>query len=78
MKPTPKSAPRFTSPDAAKPVGAMTLVGVVKTTKGYAVATVKLDEEGAVTSVTLGGSQFYKEHVAREQKGAMVAAVQAA
>lgn len=42
------------------------VTGLVRTSKGYAVATIELDGEGRTTSVRLGHSQTQKEFAARE------------
>ncbi len=57
----------FASPDGAAPHGEMTLTGVVRTTKGYAVAVGHVLKDGTVT-ITLGTSQSHKEFVALEHK----------
>jgi hypothetical protein len=67
-KPDRKTLPRIEGPDGAVPSGPLTLTGVVKTTKGYAVALVELSPSGAVLSATLRGSQTFPEHVAREHQ----------
>ena len=59
-------------PDGATPVGPMTTSGVVKTTKGYAVATVTVDEDGSL-SVKLARSQAFKQYIAAEHKRQAVA-----
>ncbi len=52
------------------PVGAMRLSGIVKTTKGYAVASIELSKEewAALAKKRLGASQRFKEHIATEHK----------
>jgi hypothetical protein len=52
-------------PDGATPVRAYTLAGVVRTTKGYALATCVVGLDGSM-SVSLGGSQVFPEHVVTE------------
>lgn len=55
--------------DDATPVGSMTLSGVIRTTKGYALATAVFSPDGSLTSLALGISQAYphgKPHIARE------------
>lgn len=67
--------------DEATVVRPMTLTGVVRTSKGLAVATVVLDVEGNPTSVKVGRSQSV-EHgrpfVAREHKRLAMEATQRA
>ncbi len=65
------------APDGATPVGTMTLSGVVRTTRGYAVAIASLGEDGSMV-VTLGNSQVYPEHIASEHKRVAVKATLAA
>lgn len=60
-------------PDDAFPVKSMALSGVVRTSKGYAVAVVTLSPDGEVLSLTLGRSQVGKQYVAAEHKNVMVA-----
>lgn len=73
----PAEEPRVVSPDGATPVGDMTLSGVVKTSKGYAVATATIAPDGSAT-VRLSHSQSSKEFVAAQQKRtAQVLAVKA-
>lgn len=64
---------KLAGPDGAEPTKAMVLTGVVKTSKGYAVATAVVDREG-VAKLSLGTSQAYKEFVAREHKRLALAA----
>lgn len=64
----PKSQPVTAGPDGATPTGAMTLSGVVKTTKGHAVATVTIAPDGS-HAVKLGVSHAFKEFAAREHRG---------
>jgi hypothetical protein len=75
MKPQPQSIqkPRPQSLDGAEPAGTMVLTGVVRTTKGYAVARAVIARDGNVT-VTLGHSQTHKEFVAIEHKRSLTAA----
>ena len=54
-------------PDGAEPTKPMTLTGVVRTTKGYAVAIATRDDAGNV-SVKLGRSQSEKVYVALEHR----------
>ena len=71
MKPTPVVAPKVSAPDGATLVSAMTLTGIVKTSKGVAVLTAQLGPDGAVKSLKLGNSQdarFGKPFVAEEHK----------
>lgn len=56
-----------TGPDGGTPTGDMELSGVVRTSRGYAVAQALVKADGSVT-VTLGPSQAYPEHVAHEHK----------
>ncbi len=58
-------------PDGATPVGPMTLTGVVKTSKGFAVATAVFD--GDSVKVTLAGSQAFRQFVDAQHKRAVVA-----
>lgn len=69
-KPTARPRPP-TAIDGGTPIGPMTLSGVVKTTRGYAVATATFDADGNAT-VKLGNSQAYPEHVAAEHKRILV------
>ena len=55
------------SPDDATPVGSMTLSGLVRTTKGFAVAVATFKADGGLT-VRLGPSQTDRPSVAREHK----------
>jgi hypothetical protein len=71
MAPT-KKEPKPDSLDGATPVGPMVLTGVVRTTKGYAVARAVVKDGAAV--VTLGHSQTHKEFVAMEHKKVLIAA----
>lgn len=61
-KPKPKAT--LKGPDGATPSSTMDVSGVVKTTKGYAVCSVKMAADGSVLSVSLSDSQAYKQHVA--------------
>lgn len=54
-------------PEGATPLGQMILSGVVKTNRGYAVATAVVSPNGEIT-ITLGNSQAFPEHVAVEHK----------
>lgn len=55
------------------PLGDMVLSGIVKTSRGYAVATAVISDAGELLSWKLGNSQAYKQFVAVEHK-AIVAA----
>lgn len=69
----PRNEPiRLVGEDGGALVGNATLTGVVKTTKGYAVATVYVSADGGIKAV-LGKSQAFKEFVAQEQKRAAAA-----
>lgn len=57
---------RIESADNATPKGPMTLTGIVRTTRGYAVAIATLDAEGNVQTVKLGHSQTERQFVAQE------------
>lgn len=63
--------PRVTSPDGATVTGDMTLTGIVRTTKGFALAIATITAEGV--KVELGGSQAFKEHIAILSKRASLA-----
>lgn len=56
------------------PVGMMRLSGIVKTSNGFAVASVELSaaEWAALASKKLGKSQAFKEFVAREHREVVV------
>lgn len=66
----PASVP--TGVDGATLVGGGTLTGVVKTTRGYALATATVMPDGT-TVVTLGNSQAFKQFVVEQQKRAGLA-----
>lgn len=50
------------------PIGDMVLSGLVRTSKGYAVATAVISDAGELLSWKLGNSQAYKQFVAIEHK----------
>ncbi len=54
-------------PDGATPMTQMTLTGVVRTSKGFAVAVATITRDGAVT-LKLRSSQSMREFVALEHK----------
>lgn len=63
-------------PDLAVPVAKMFLSGIVKTSKGYAVATAAINSDGTVDSIALGRSQLDIRFVAKEhQRGLYMAAL---
>lgn len=72
-----QTAVKTVSPDGATVVKEMILTGLVKTTKGYAVATVVLRPTGEVVSCALGHSQAYKEFVALEHSRLVLKLAQA-
>lgn len=59
------AAPDIAGPDGAKPTRPMTLTGVVRTSKGFAVAQASIALDGTLT-VKLGYSQSEKQFVAHE------------
>ena len=61
-------------PDGATPLRPMVLTGIVRTGKGYALATAVLTADGRVASVSLGHSQSQKEYIAIEHKRALTVA----
>ena len=61
----PRNSPPPASPDGATPIGAMALSGVVKTSKGFAVATATIAADGSL-SWRLGVSQRFKEFIVKE------------
>lgn len=65
-------------PDGATVIAPMRLTGVVRTSKGFAVAQVTFGPDGAVISAALGRSQALKEFVALEHKRILVLATQKA
>lgn len=62
----PSRGVKIESPDGVNVVRPMTLSGIVRTTRGFAVATVELAADGSVLSVKLGNSQSEKQFVAGE------------
>lgn len=70
MSAAPKQA-KAKGPDGATPVGTMRLTGVIRTTRGYAVAQETVDADGA-RSLVIGPSQAFPEHVASEHKRVVV------
>ena len=73
----PPSRPKLVGPDGASPVGAMTLTGLVRTSRGYAVASLVVEPDGT-QAFRLGNSQVYPEHIAAEHKKMLVKASLAA
>lgn len=65
-----KAPPPTPTKSDSVPVGMLRLSGIVKTTNGFAVATVELSlaEWHALASKKLGRSQAFPEHVALEHK----------
>lgn len=70
--PAPSKSTSYSSIDGAELAAPMVLTGVVKTTKGYAVAIAKFHADGRLDSLKLQLSQAFKEHVAREHKKVLV------
>ncbi len=60
-------SPPLEGPDGATPAAQMTLTGVVKTSKGYAVAVATIAKDGTV-ALKLRSSQSMREFVALEHK----------
>ena len=56
------------SPDNAAVTKPMVLTGLVRTSRGFAVATATLEPDGTVRSVRLGHSQAFKTFVAMEHQ----------
>lgn len=54
--------------DSATVMKPMVLTGLVRTSRGYAVATAVLEPDGTARSVKLGHSQAYKSPVALEHQ----------
>lgn len=78
MKQQPPGAALMKGPDEAYPVGNFELTGVIKTSRGFAVATITLSREGRVVEMKLGRSQTYKEFIALEHREVARAASQRA
>lgn len=64
-KPANQPPRKTVGPDGATLTGPVTLTGVVRTSKGYAVARAVVSPDGTA-AITLGVSQVYREHVAHE------------
>lgn len=60
-------------PDGGTPTAPMVLSGVVKTSRGYAVALATLRADGTVERVELKGSQAFKQYVAAQHKNIVLA-----
>jgi hypothetical protein len=54
--------------DGASPERSMVLAGIVRTSKGFAVAVAELAADGTTTSLRIGRSQTIREFVALEHK----------
>jgi len=69
----PKNAPPLVGPDGATAAAPLVLSGVVKTSKGYAVARATLKPDGTVEAVSLMPSQAFKQYVAAQHKRIVLA-----
>lgn len=72
--PSRKQVKPVTGVDGATAKGAMTVTGVIRTTKGFAVAEVVLSPTGDVLTIHVGVSQTERHFIALEHKRVAVAA----
>ena len=68
----PQSKPRLVGPDGASPTAPLSLTGVVKTSRGFAVARATFAPDGSLIGVELQRSQAFKQYVAAEHKRLVV------
>lgn len=64
----PSNGPAVVTVDSATLKGNATLTGIVRTTRGYAVARIELAPDGAVVRIVVGPSQANKAFVAIEHQ----------
>jgi hypothetical protein len=68
----PRNEPVRGAVDGATPTAPMRLSGLVRTSRGFAVARVVLRPDGTVESLELGPSQSQREYVAMQHKRLVV------